>query len=284
VDRRPGGVKAAAGVLSLSAETSARLTGTMCGEGVLARPRMARTDRLRSGGVLRHPFPAPSISAGSLDKTEPQRPSLRLRGVDRRPAQATEPDAARTSRFESIFEATQRELLAYALRRTRSHQDAEDAVAETFTVAWRRLHDMPSGDRALPWLYGVARRVIANQRRGQERRLRLHLKLAAEVSPSGASGDRERGRALAALDRLRPDDQEILRLVAWEGLSHAQIGEALGITTNAVAIRLHRARARFEQELRRVDDGEPRKGFRRLRTFGLRKGNVTVEKKREQAR
>jgi RNA polymerase sigma-70 factor (ECF subfamily) len=130
--------------------------------------------------------------------------------------------------------------------------DAEDAVAETFLVAWRRLDDMPTGDEALPWLYGACRRVLANQRRANDRRhrlidrLRRHRPLAIGPDPD------EPGPAIAALAMLREDERELLRLVAWEELTHGQIAIALGITPNAVAIRLHRARNRFAQALGRV--------------------------------
>ena len=149
---------------------------------------------------------------------------------------------AERARFESIFERHQRAVLAYALRRARSTADAEDVAAETFLIAWRRLDDVPA--EALPWLYGVARRVLANQRRGTDRRLRLLSRLRHDQhgDPAAASGE---PRAISALNRLNADDQELLRLVAWEELSHAEIAAVFGISINAVAIRLHRARQRF---------------------------------------
>jgi RNA polymerase sigma-70 factor (ECF subfamily) len=152
-------------------------------------------------------------------------------------------------RLEDLFEAHHRALLAYAARRCPTLSDAEDVVAEVFLVAWRRLDDLPAGDAALPWLYGVARKTIGNQRRGLLRRGRLQARLEqtaerpATPAPSGTEP------ALAALERLSEGDRELLRLVAWEGLSHAEIAAVLGISVNAVAIRLHRARARFEQAL-----------------------------------
>jgi RNA polymerase sigma-70 factor (ECF subfamily) len=152
-------------------------------------------------------------------------------------------------RLEDLFEAHHRALLAYAARRCPTLSDAEDVVAEVFLVAWRRLGDVPDGDAALPWLFGVARKTIGNQRRGLLRRGRLQARLEqtaerpATPAPSGTEP------ALEALERLSDGDRELLRLVAWEGLSHAEIAAVLGISVNAVAIRLHRARARFEQAL-----------------------------------
>ncbi len=140
--------------------------------------------------------------------------------------------------------------MAYALRRTPTPADAEDAAAETFTIAWRKIDQVP--DDALPWLLGVARRVIANQRRGNQRRSWLFEKLGRQMSDEPislvtlAAGE---GPALVALARLRPDDQELLRLVAWDELDQRSIGLMLGISANAVAIRLHRARGRLKAEL-----------------------------------
>jgi RNA polymerase sigma-70 factor (ECF subfamily) len=152
-------------------------------------------------------------------------------------------------RLEDLFEAHHRALLAYAARRCPTLSDAEDVVAEVFLVAWRRLDDVPAGDEALPWLYGVARKTIGNQRRGllQRGRLQARLEQTAERPATPAPSGTE--PALEALERLSDGDRELLRLVAWEGLSHAEIAAVLGISVNAVAIRLHRARARFEQAL-----------------------------------
>jgi RNA polymerase sigma-70 factor (ECF subfamily) len=155
-------------------------------------------------------------------------------------------------RFEALFEAHHRALLAYAARRSPTIADAEDVVAEVFLVAWRRLDDVPAGDEARLWLYGVARNTVGNQRRGRTRRVRLQTRLeqTADRPPAAAPAPPpETEPVLDALSRLSPSDQELLRLVAWEELSHAEIAEVMGISVNAVAIRLHRARARFEQAL-----------------------------------
>lgn len=153
-------------------------------------------------------------------------------------------------KLDELFRAHERRVLAYAMRRTPSVADAEDAAAETFSIAWRKIELAP-GD-ALPWLLSIARRVISNQRRGRRRRAWLLLKLERHASAESAilpEQDDSDGPALAALARLRSDDQEILRLVAWDELDHRAVGLVLGITPNAVAIRLHRARKRFRDAL-----------------------------------
>ena len=140
-------------------------------------------------------------------------------------------------------------MLAYALRRSRGEADAEDAVAETFAVAWRRIGDLPDGEGALPWLLAIARRVLANQHRGSRRWGALIDRLRAQPRPVLITTPSPASPAIDALDRLRPDDQELLRLIAWDDLSHAEAAVVLGISVNAVAIRLHRARRRFADEL-----------------------------------
>lgn len=151
-------------------------------------------------------------------------------------------DASSRAAFEALFEQHHRAILAYCLRRSRSATDAEDLAAETFTVAWRRFADVPADAR--PWLYAVARRILANHHRGTGRWERLLDRLRGqpptlEAAPPGG------GLALDALADLSDDDQELLKLVAWEELSHAEIAATLSITPNAVAIRLHRARQRY---------------------------------------
>jgi RNA polymerase sigma-70 factor (ECF subfamily) len=170
----------------------------------------------------------------------------------RRPGAVTETPTptAPLTRFEALFAAHQRDVLAYAMRRSDTHADAEDVAAETFAIAWRKLAAVPN--EPLPWLYAVARRVLANQRRGNSRRERLAALLRVDDVPTPVRvGEDLDGPAFEALASLSPADQEILRLVAWEDLRNHQVAEVLGITANAVALRLHRARARFADALAR---------------------------------
>lgn len=179
-----------------------------------------------------------------------------------------------------MFEAYQRRVLAYVLRRVASSEDAEDVAAETFVVGWRRLSDVPS-DAELPWLLGVARRLIANHRRGTERRARLSLRLrepgmARTLEAPGSP-------ALDALARLRPDDQELLRLLAWDGLTQAEAGLVLGISANAVGIRVHRARRRFREALAGLEP-ENAKGSGLSRTSPQSNGRPPGRPQREVVR
>ena len=157
---------------------------------------------------------------------------------------------ARDEHFESLFRANYPAVRAYALRRARPDV-AQDVVAETFLVAWRRLGDIP--DDALPWLYAVARRVLANERRSADRRSGLEERVATVVSPREPSdpsehmGDAELLRsALAALSDV---DREALMLVAWHGLSGARAARAAGCSRATFAVRLHRARGRLSSRL-----------------------------------
>ena len=170
------------------------------------------------------------------------------------------------SRFQGVYEAHYRAVTAYARRRTSDPVDAQDVVSETFTVAWRRLSEVPDGDACLPWLYGVARRVLANQRRGNRRRDDLTTRLRSQHAGT-VDVEREvlvaeeRRTVLAALSRLRDSDQEILRLAGWEQLPHREIARVVGCSESSVAVRLHRARARLGREItkeeRRRGHGDP---------------------------
>jgi RNA polymerase sigma-70 factor (ECF subfamily) len=113
-------------------------------------------------------------------------------------------------------------------------------------VAWRRLDAVPADD-ALPWLYSVARKVLANHRRGRRRWLGLLDRMRAQPGPGlEPAGDTP---VVDALRRLKPEEREVLLLAAWEGLSHREIGLALGVSENAIGIRVHRARKRLAEEL-----------------------------------
>jgi RNA polymerase sigma-70 factor (ECF subfamily) len=156
--------------------------------------------------------------------------------------------------FRRLFDAAYRPLLAYALRRAESGADAEEVVADTLLVAWRRREQMPGGAETIPWLYGVAGRVLANQRRARNRRRRLHAVLVPLKRPdlnadeSVASAGAARA-LVAAMRRLSESDQEVLRLAFWEGLSRRQIAISLACSENAATVRLHRARQRLRDEL-----------------------------------
>jgi RNA polymerase sigma-70 factor (ECF subfamily) len=160
------------------------------------------------------------------------------------------PPDERRWRFEEIYAACHDPVLGYVLRRTGNGHDAADVLAETFLTAWRRLDDIPGGESTRPWLYGVARRVLANHHRGERRRLALGDRLRAEltgVAPADHHGDLD---AIADAFRALPqNERELLSLVAWEGLDTGQIATALGCSRNAVRIRLHRARRRFAAAL-----------------------------------
>lgn len=155
-------------------------------------------------------------------------------------------------RFLSLYRSTSPRLVAYAMRRCASAEDAADVVAETFSTAWRRLEEVPAGDAALLWLYVTARHVLANQDRQTRRRSRLVERLAGQLAGVARREEPHDADGLVALSCLRSlseDDREVLMLVGWEGLSPADLGRVLGCSPTAARIRLHRARTRLRIEV-----------------------------------
>ena len=150
-------------------------------------------------------------------------------------------------RFEALYAAHAGAVRAYARRRIDASA-ADDIVADVFLIAWRRLDEVPA--EQLPWLLGVARRVLANRRRGDARRAALRGRLEGERlaggEPEPALPDSEVVRALRSLNER---DREVLLLIAWDGLDRRQAAAALGIGMGAFAVRLHRARRRLEKVL-----------------------------------
>jgi RNA polymerase sigma factor (sigma-70 family) len=154
-------------------------------------------------------------------------------------------------RFDQVYAVHHAAILGYALRRTSNADDAADVIAETFLIAWRRIDDIPAGESARPWLYGVARRVLANQRRGEQRRSALGDRLRSELAAERFRREPPPGldEVAAAHRSLGDTDREILTLAAWEGLDARQIAVVLGCSSNAARIRLHRARRRLAAAL-----------------------------------
>ncbi len=158
-------------------------------------------------------------------------------------------DTQRRERFEALFECCHPDVLAYVLRRA-PQTAADDVLSETFLVAWRALDDVP--EEPLPWLYGVARRTLANHRRGRRRAAALSARLthvAVEPPAPEVLGEGIEPALRDALLELSEREREALLLVAWEGLSPAQAASALGCSGAAFRVRLHRARGHLAQLL-----------------------------------
>jgi len=151
-----------------------------------------------------------------------------------------------TQRFSELYAALYGRVRAYASRRV-GPDAADEVAAETFTIAWRRFDAIP--EEPLPWLYGVARNVVARHRSGLARQAAVRDAMQRERPVSGdalATGDE---LLWEAWQQLREADREVLALVAWEGLPVAEAARALGCSAPAFSVRLHRARRRLERLL-----------------------------------
>lgn len=171
------------------------------------------------------------------------------------------------ARFARLYAEHSRKVMSFALRRT-SSENASDVVAETFLVAWRKASEVPHGAEALPWLYGVARLVLANVQRGEARRSRLDDRLRL-VLPTAETAHPEPGEeprpVMRALARLSDEDCEVLMLAGWEELEPAQIAGVLAISAVAARSRLHRARRRLRRELSQIEETPEERPASRLR-------------------
>lgn len=159
---------------------------------------------------------------------------------------------AAAQRFRSLYLENYTSLIGYARRRTPTSDDAADVVAETFLVAWRNLHKVPPGEGATPWLFGIARGVLAIQARGARRRSQLAQRVGYELQSQGeppTPSGIDLTAVVEAFSRLSAKDQEILRLSAWERLGPKQLAIALDCSHGAAKVRLFRARTRLRRLL-----------------------------------
>jgi RNA polymerase sigma factor (sigma-70 family) len=162
------------------------------------------------------------------------------------------------ARFCAMFDVAYAPLCRYARHRGLTDPDAEDLVAQTLEIAWRRIEDVPAAE-PLPWLYAVAHNLWRNQARRDRRRRELLARFRASP-PAADGGDPaagEPGLLRAALASLSQGDQEVLRLVAWDGLAPADLAVVLGCIPVAARTRLHRARSRLASRLG-IDPGPQR--------------------------
>lgn len=159
----------------------------------------------------------------------------------------------RRARFETVARDRLIEPLRRFLARRTDAATADDVLAETLLVCWRRLDELP--DDPLPWAYGVARHCLANVERSVRRQRRVAARLAV-VDPPREAADRAGSRddvLHEALAALGDDEAELVRLWAWEQLAPREIAEVLGVTPNAVSIRLHRARTALREQIGKIE-------------------------------
>jgi RNA polymerase sigma-70 factor (ECF subfamily) len=158
-----------------------------------------------------------------------------------------EPDAEQ--HFRALFAQAYPAVRCYGHHRGLAPADCDDLAADVFTIAWRKLGDVPADD-PVPWLIAVARNVWRNGARAGRRRATLSARLPRpDVEPPPPEPDDKPGGVAAVLATLSDEDQELLRLLAWDGLTPSQIAVVLGCTQGAARVRIHRARTRLADAL-----------------------------------
>jgi RNA polymerase sigma-70 factor (ECF subfamily) len=161
----------------------------------------------------------------------------------------------RRVRFELLYGRHAAAVKAYVMRRA-GESIADDVVAEVFVVCWRRFEDVPA--EPLPWLLGVARRVLSTQWRGEKRREALAQRLQHDSNPAAATVHLSEDGVLAdALGRLSENDRELLLLIAWDGMTPSGAAAVLGIKPATARVRLLRARRRLTVALGRAESAPP---------------------------
>jgi RNA polymerase sigma factor (sigma-70 family) len=161
--------------------------------------------------------------------------------------------------FGRFYRRHEQQILAYAIAHCANASDVADLVGETFLGALRSAAGFTDRDgEATAWLFGIARHVLAHQRRAFTRRQRLATRLQAlprfapdEAVAIDAAIDAARlaPQLASALNTLKPRDRDLLQLVTGDGLSPTQAGALLGMNPNTARVRLSRARARLRQTL-----------------------------------
>lgn len=180
-------------------------------------------------------------------------------GIVRRPfsdgssshLEVTDPSRHQVERFETLFVTNRLDILKYLVRRCVDTDEAADALAETFIVAWRRIDVVPDGLEGRLWLFGVARNVLFKLYKKRQLSTAINERLATELRSvvTTSRNDWDGGAVDTALSQLSKSDREIVELSAWEELAPGEIAIVLGISPNAARVRLHRARHRLAEIL-----------------------------------
>jgi RNA polymerase sigma-70 factor (ECF subfamily) len=195
--------------------------------------------------------------------------------VDRSDAKLlTASSAGSGDAYSEFFRRHVDAITRYAVRRCANPEDVADLVAECFLVALQAAHRyIPETDTALPWLFGISRRLLAKQRRKYVGNRRIEVKASNAFPVFTAAEDNEIASAIdaarqapaleAALNDLTSAERDVLELIAYDGLSPSEAAAALEITPNAARLRLSRARRAVRSQIapaplagRAVEDGE----------------------------
>lgn len=150
--------------------------------------------------------------------------------------------------FNALFRAHLGDVSRFLSRRLPA-EAVEDIASDLFEIAWKKRESIPEG-LELPWLYKTARYLISNHLRKQSgRQSILDRFLEPQVAPSAESIALADVELSEAWVKLPVADAEVLSLWAMEGLEPAQIAAALGVSANAVNVRLSRAKKKLAAEL-----------------------------------
>ena len=156
----------------------------------------------------------------------------------------------RQSRGVDNISTNAADLLAYFEHRARG-AEAADLLSETMATAWRRIDAMPDDStQARMWLFGIARNVLANAERAEQRRWKLADKLRAHLTTATPPDDDQHAIEVRdVVSRLAPDLRELVGLVHWDGFSITDAAGIIGIPASTARTRYQAARKQLAQSL-----------------------------------
>lgn len=148
----------------------------------------------------------------------------------------------------ALFRAHQREVFVFFLRSGGDRHVAEDLAQETFVRAFQAALRFRGDSSLRTWLFGIARNVL--YKHYDKRRAIVAL---ASAEPAGNPDPSSRIGIEQALARLSRADREALVLCDVLEFTPTEAAEVTKVTPNVMRVRLHRARARFQEAYRDVE-------------------------------
>jgi RNA polymerase sigma-70 factor (ECF subfamily) len=159
------------------------------------------------------------------------------------------PSADDDERLTRLYQETREDLLAFIARRCATAEDAADCLAETYRVAWEKRTRLPADPKARPWLFGVARNAVREERRRGERRAATSNALIAAAERAYIETTPQRSALTAAMSELSALDREIILMLSADGLASHEVATILGLSPTAVRSRAARARTKLRKRL-----------------------------------
>lgn len=155
--------------------------------------------------------------------------------------------------MKAVYERFRGPVFAISMTILHDHGLAADATQQTFIKAWQAATTYDADRELGPWIYAIARRTAIDIYRKSSRSVASDEVDVTSLPPS-LDTIWEVFEVRSAIDRLPDEERQVIKLSHFDGLTHVEIAEHMGIPVGTVKSRSHRAHQRLLELLRHVEE------------------------------